>query len=240
MLPFITNPYTLAVFAALLPVFVLLIYIYVQDKKDPEPVRLLFKGVFFGILSALLVILVVGLLQPLALLGLSADTPVGAFAQAFLEAAIPEECAKCLMLWLLLRKNRYFDQRLDGIVYAVCVGMGFAGFENILYLISNLDSLAVVGTMRGIFSVPGHFFFAVAMGYYVSLARFSRNFFKRGYYRILTLLVPIVLHVIYDAILMVSNVYDGGTLSIVFGSAFFVFCFFLQRTGRRRIRRFKA
>lgn len=38
------------------------------------------------------------------------------------------------MLWLLLRNNPYFDEHFDGIVYAVCIGMGFAAIENVLYL----------------------------------------------------------------------------------------------------------
>ena len=45
-----------------------------------------------------------------------------AFADAFLLAAIPEELAKLIMLWLLLRKNPHFDEKFDGIVYAVCIG----------------------------------------------------------------------------------------------------------------------
>ena len=68
-------------------------------------------------------------------LGMNIDNQVyGSFAEAvgdaFFLAAIPEEVAKLFMLWLLLRKNPFFDEHFDGIVYAVCVGLGFAGFEN--------------------------------------------------------------------------------------------------------------
>ena len=89
----------------------------------------------------------------------------GAIADAFINAAIPEEAAKLLMLWLVLRRNRHFDEYFDGVVYAVCVGMGFAGLENIFYLIDEEDMMAV-GIARGVFSIPAHFMFAVAMGYY--------------------------------------------------------------------------
>ena len=53
------------------------------------------------------------------------STFVEAVGDAFLLAAIPEEVAKLFMLWLLLRKNPFFDEHFDGIVYAVCVGLGF-------------------------------------------------------------------------------------------------------------------
>lgn len=53
---------------------------------------------------------------------------------SFFGAAILEESAKLFMLWLLLRKNKYFGERVDGIVYAVCVSLGFAALENVMYL----------------------------------------------------------------------------------------------------------
>ena len=36
-------------------------------------------------------------------------------------------------MWLVLRRNPHFDERMDGIVYAVCVGLGFAAVENVMY-----------------------------------------------------------------------------------------------------------
>ena len=55
---------------------------------------------------------------------------------------IPEEIAKLFMLWLLLRKNSYFDEHLDGIVYAVCISLDFAGIENVSYMLSDMDNLS--------------------------------------------------------------------------------------------------
>jgi RsiW-degrading membrane proteinase PrsW (M82 family) len=71
-----------------------------------------------------------------------------------------------------LRNNPYFDEHFDGIVYAVCVGMGFAGLENIMYVFQNMDDWMSVSVARAIFSVPGHFFFAVSMGYFYSCVHF--------------------------------------------------------------------
>lgn len=78
---------------------------------------------------------------------------------AFFGAAIPEEIAKFLMLWLLLRKNPYFDEKMVGIVYAVCVSLGFAALENIMYLFTNAEAYLSVGIARAIFAVLGHFCF---------------------------------------------------------------------------------
>ena len=81
------------------------------------------------------------MLIPLGLIGVypaEATSILGSVSTAFFGAAIPEEIAKFIMLWLLLRKNRYFDEKMDGIVYAVCVSLGFEALENnsILFIIN--------------------------------------------------------------------------------------------------------
>jgi RsiW-degrading membrane proteinase PrsW (M82 family) len=129
------------------------------------------------------------------------ETFWGALYGSFFMAAVPEELAKLLMLYLLLRKNPYFDERMDGIVYAVAVGMGFAGFENILYLFENEEIWGTIGAIRALFSVPGHFCFAVFMGYYYSLAHFDKKN-RQELNLFLMLAVPIVLHGVFDFLLM--------------------------------------
>mgnify|MGYP006391493201 CR=1 FL=1 len=77
---------------------------------------------------------------PLGLIGVfhtEVTSILGSVSTAFFGAAIPEEIAKFFMLWLLLRKNPYFDEKMDGIVYAVCVSLGFAALENIFHTIHN-------------------------------------------------------------------------------------------------------
>lgn len=239
MLSFFTHPYTLAAVAALLPIVVLFAYITYYDRKHPEPLSWLLKGVGYGVCSVFLVLITVGPMPSVyTLFRLDEFTPVGQIARAFGEAAIPEECAKLFMLWLLLRRNPHFDERFDGIVYAVCVGLGFAGIENLLYVFSNLDELVTVGLSRAIFAVPGHFFFAVTMGYFYSLAYFAANRITRSTYYLLALLIPVLLHGVYDALLMVRGVMDdfGGLIFLVF----LVFCFYVQRYGRRRIHELKG
>ncbi len=209
---------------ALIPVVFLLGYIFYKDRVQPEPVGNLVKGVLYGVLSCF-VSLGLGIFTP----EFDAGNPVGAFLNAFFSAAIPEECAKLLMLWLLVRHMPEFDEPFDGIVYATCVGMGFAGLENILYLFGEEDFVSV-GVMRGLFAVPGHFFFAVAMGYYYAAAHFgSRQ--RRSLNMVLCLAVPIVLHGVYDALLMVQDAGEFGILIFVW----LVFCIVMFRVGVRRI-----
>ncbi len=46
-----------------------------------------------------------------------------------------EEFSKFLGVRLYAYNKKSFDEPLDGIVYSVMVGMGFATFENVLYVL---------------------------------------------------------------------------------------------------------
>ena len=201
---------------ALAPVAILIFYIYRRDKSSPEPVKLLLKAFGFGVVSVF-VSLVIS--TPLGALGFYPDNPttiIGSICTSFFGAAIPEEIAKLVMLWLVLRKNPYFDEKMDGIVYAVCISLGFAAFENVSYLFVYSEDFLSVGIVRAIFSVPGHFCFGVLMGYYYSLAKFYPRSPKRN--KTLVLLAPIVVHGLFDSILFISDATPAisGILSIVF------------------------
>ena len=182
--------------AALLPAFIALYIIYRKDKNNPEPTGQLVKALFYGVLSAPLSMLLSVPFKEMGLYSEESTTITGQLALAFFGAAIPEECFKFLMLWLVVRNNKYFDEHFDGIVYAVCIGMGFAGIENVLYLYDNYDNWLGVGIARALLAIPGHFFFAILMGYFFG--------------------VPVLAHGLYDGFLMVQAVLPGiaGLLSV--------------------------
>lgn len=219
------------IITALLPVAILLFEIYRKDKASPEPAGQLVKAFGYGVVSALLV-LPIGLIAESA--GLYQESVYGltsGICSALLQAAIPEETAKLLMLWLLLRKNRFFDENMDGIVYAVFVSLGFAALENVLYLSRCSEVLFEVGALRAFTAIPGHFCFGILMGYYYSLAKFSSkdNNLNKG----LTWIAPVAAHGVYDGILFSSGTPTifSGILSIIF----FVFLCWLCRISRRKI-----
>lgn len=218
-------------FCAILPAFLLVVYIYLRDRYQREPLGQILKGVLFGVISAGIAMMLESMIQLVGLAGTSANTWIGALWNAFVGAAMPEEAAKLLMLWLLLRRNKYFDERFDGIVYACCVGMGFAGTENILYLFGNLDSWQSTAVARAVFAVPAHFMFAVAMGYFYSKVHFRDMSWG---YRSLIFVVPVVLHGIYDGLLFMANVTPEVQGLILL--AFYLFCLLMFRKSRKSIR----
>ena len=200
---------------ALLPALILLFYTYQQDRIQPEPVKMVLKGFGWGCLSVLASLCISGPLLVAGIVPESISSAGDAVMTAFLGAAVPEELAKLLCLWLFLRKNPYFDERMDGIVYAVSVGMGFAAFENIEYLLAADTEWVTVGIGRSLTAIPGHFGFAVIMGYYYSLNHFDAYRAPGAGWKMIV--YPILAHGIYDSIAMMANVNEqlSGVITIV-------------------------
>lgn len=231
---FLNNMETLSsivLAAALLPAVVLMVMILWRDKEKPEPYGQLLKGFFYGLLSVFCSLLISTPLLSLGLVPATYSNSLEAMWHSFMVAAIPEESAKLLMLWLLLRRNPYFDEHLDGIVYAVCVGLGFAAFENVCYLFDAGDTWLPTAIARGVLAVPGHFFFAVLMGYYYSLVHFGHSSNRN---RFMVLAAPVLAHGIYDTIAMSSDVSEG--MELLFSVVLLLFCNELRKLGTRHIR----
>ena len=135
----------LVIITALIPVVILGWWIYKKDSLRPEPLRMLYKAFLYGVGSTFVTLVITSFLAMAGVVLYDLGSFKGAVSTALFAAALPEECAKLLMLWLFLRNNPYYDEYLDGIVYAACVGLGFAGTENILYLLQSDNWLGTGG-----------------------------------------------------------------------------------------------
>lgn len=222
----------IVLFAAIAPALVLAWYIYRRDKYQHEPVGQLLKAFSLGIVAVLMAAPLEALLEAVGLTSSHSTTVLGNLWEAFFGVALVEEGCKLFVLWLMLRRNKYYDEMIDGVVYATMVGLGFAAAENIGYLFGNIDSWQSVAIGRALFAVPGHFMFAVAMGYYYSLNHFVS---PSAGNRAKILLFPVLLHGIYDGILMVMNASAGGSAVLLL--LFVVFCILMYRGAKRRIKR---
>ena len=222
----------------------MLLYIYRKDNIQPEPIGQIVKAFLLGVLSIPLSFVVSIPLQELGFYSKEVSSIADAVRISFFGAAIPEELAKLYILRQILKNNEFFDEKMDGIVYAVCVSMGFAAFENITYLISNVDSYMQVGFSRALTAVPGHFCFGVIMGYYYSLAIFDEK--DRAKNQVMVIVAPVIVHGIYDSILFASvaliekfsviSETVAGIISLVFVVGFVYFCFKMWKFGSLKIK----
>ena len=182
--------------ASLAPVLIILFYIYFRDKYDREPLGMLIKALLLGIVIVIPVIFVGRMLM--SQMPQSGKVAEAAY-HAFVVASFTEELFKFLALYLLVWKSPSFNEKFDGIVYAVFVSLGFAGVENVLYVMEGGMQTAVT---RALTAVPAHAIFGITMGYYLGIAHMYKEL--KGPYLARALLVPILLHGIYDFILMVE------------------------------------
>jgi RsiW-degrading membrane proteinase PrsW (M82 family) len=147
-----------------LPAFILLIYFYRKDRARPEPIGLVGKSALYGFLAVL----------PAAgiELGLNALLPEiggveGRLLQAFVVAAAVEESVKLWFVKRYLWRRPEFDERVDGIVYSICVSLGFALVENFMYGFADARILL----LRAFTSVPLHAVATGVMGYWLGRAK---------------------------------------------------------------------
>ncbi len=200
-------------FLSLAPVFIILIYVYFRDKYEKEPLSMLFKALLIGGLVVLPVLPVEAFLS--SFIPASGQLYKAGY-EAFVVAAFSEELFKFLALYILIWKNPNFNEKFDGIVYAVFVSLGFAGVENVMYVASGGVSVALT---RSLTAVPAHALFGITMGYYIGIAHLDpqeRNAFLRKAF-----FVPFLLHGIYDFILLSEE-----TLLLLFFVPFMVALYF--------------
>ncbi|MCQ2535594.1 MAG: PrsW family glutamic-type intramembrane protease [Lachnospiraceae bacterium] len=186
---------------ALLPTIVLLVYIYKMDKLEKEPRKLLFKCFLWGVIIIAPVIAVEEgisfIFEDLFVKGSVGD----AIVEGFIVAAFTEELFKFIVLKWKTWKSPEFNCFYDGIIYSVFVSVGFATLENVMYVLDGELSTALV---RMFTAVPGHAYDAVFMGYFYSKAKKAhidgnRPLYKK--YKALTLIVPMLMHGVYDFLL---------------------------------------
>lgn len=244
------------VVSALLPAIVLCTYVFIKDRVEKEPIGLLLKLLLFGVLSVVPVLIfspIFSFVQEFVFYFLGVvETENGIqysftpfllayhFVDAFIVVALLEEGFKLVMLLLGTKKNKNFNSLFDGMIYAIFVSLGFAALENLLYVLGNGFSVAV---MRSILSVPGHMFFAVMMGYYYSfwhitdkakgiesslkssgLVPMNTRSISSKKYIFLSLIVPVAVHGLFDFCLFVGAVWSV-LLFLALVIFLYIYCF---------------
>ncbi|MGB3453225.1 MAG: PrsW family glutamic-type intramembrane protease [Moheibacter sp.] len=217
--------FLLFILSALLPVVFFCFFIYLRDTEK-EPIWMLALSFLIGALITLPIAgIEFGLTHRLIKLGVGGS--LKNFLNAFVIAGIVEEGVKYIAVYLFLRRNRFFDQCYDGIVYAAFISLGFASVENLLYIWRLGFETAIV---RAFMSIPAHMLFAVFMGYYFALG-FRSDQKKRTKHFLLALIIPVFLHGLYDFFL-----FDLEQSPVIYFVMITILCLSLWRYGLRRIR----
>ena len=169
---------------ALVPAIVLIGYIKGKNRTEEKSTILLAKLFVGGIISTLPAIVFEYFGEMLLERKYDQLTTAYNAISAFLIVALIEELVKFVVLYIFTWSSMEFNYVYDGIIFAVLSSLGFASFENIMYVTMGGAGVAVT---RAILSVPGH-------------AK------KKSHLKfVLALLVPILLHGTYDFLLFQGN-----------------------------------
>lgn len=209
-------------YLSILPSILLGFYIYKKDVVEKEPISLLIRSFVGGIVSGILVIILSIILKinkfPLI-------TPTQILFYSFILVALIEESIKFFMTYFLTYKNKEFNYQYDGIVYASFVSLGFATYENLLFVFDQGNILTAI--YRGLLTVPAHVFFSIFMGYYLGVAKHYRRYnSKKKEKKFLTLsyVIPIILHGFFDYCLFTGNI-TGLVFFLIFTFILYIISF---------------
>ena len=222
---------------SLIPIIIICMLIYKNDKVEKESSRILTKVFCGGILSVLMTLVISSTLErfiPFFVVENEVNlTLASAIPYYFIGVALIEEFSKWVFVYLFCWKDKEFNYLYDAIVYCVFAALGFAALENILYvLIGGIGT----GIIRGIFAVPAHAFFAVFMGYYMGMSKvcyINGDKSKGKKYFNLSIIVPTILHGLYDYLLSIASMWKPGVAFLIF----LVFMIWLYIVAIRKVRK---
>ncbi|WP_261166111.1 PrsW family intramembrane metalloprotease [Microbacterium sp. Marseille-Q6965] len=195
---------------------VILTVVLVIDRWEPEPRSLIVFALAWGAVAAIaLTLLTIPFLDGIA--GAWGMDPLMAeILSIILRAPLLEEGWKLLGILLVLWMARNaFDGPVDGIVYGMLVGAGFAFTENIQYFVIALYSGGIGGLaenffMRGVMSPFAHAMFTGAIGLMIGLAR--RGGRSVPLFALLGYVLGVALHALWNA---------SSVLDLFFPNAFY-------------------
>jgi protease PrsW len=194
---------------AVLPGLAISFWIYFKDRYEKEPHGLLLLAFLWGCAST-----VPAILGQMYFRGLDKAEDLWSIALlSFGVIALTEELSKFIFLRFFAYPKRDFNEPMDGIVYGVMIGMGFATLENFLYVFNSTDDGFAVAVGRALTAVPAHGAFAVLMGAYVGLAKFVPE--RRNQYLLYGLGLAIFFHGLYDFFLLQQSYAGLGVMSLV-------------------------
>lgn len=213
-------------YLSILPSILLGFYIYKNDIVEKEPISLLTRSFIGGVISGILVIILSIIFKinkyPL-------DNSYNILFYSFVLVSLIEEGIKFLMTYLIVYNNKEFNYQYDGIVYASFVSLGFATYENMLFVFDY--GTIITALSRGFITVPAHIFFSIFMGYYLGVAKHYKRYHskkKEGKYLLLSFIVPIFLHGFFDYCLL-----SASFVSVIF---FLIFIFLLYIVSFRKVK----
>jgi protease PrsW len=212
--------------AAVAPALLILWLVLAADERPGPPVKV-WTAFLLGAAS---ISLLGAVRAPFAAILAAPENPWMAQAlHSIFGAAVPEETVKILAIVLISQKRRNLADPMDTVVYGAAVGLGFAAYENLAYLVQHKEMWQSLAALRSVLTVPFHAALGIIAGAYLAIARSGTALgahrhnrdWARISSRILIPFAPMALHAGFDfPLLTLQQSPDlGGSTRLILGSA---------------------
>ena len=223
----------------ILPSVLMLSLILYSDRKSREPLSMILICILSGAFTICFSLVIDKLIVTLNIVNASMFPSQNSYSvYRIMVLAGVEEYAKLLVLHLFLYKNKSYDDIYDGFVYSSIIALSFSLIETVMYVFreqtfADMTSLAI---LRNFTSIPLHIVCGVAMGYFISLQKFSKSKGRKVVNLLGSLFVPTLIHTVYNVffsiILMDTSSIVTLLIVILFVlSIYFIGVMFILRTN---------
>ena len=207
---------TILTLAAVIPAVVLLLHVMRKDRLEKESPFFILSLLVWGVLSTFAALILEKIGSFILSFFFQYKTVLYNVLFYYVVVAMSEEGSK----YFLLRKRTWnspeFNCQYDAVVYATAISMGFALWENLIYVFRYGFTTAIV---RALTAVPGHASFGVIMGVWYGLERrydYWGNKPKRKISQILAFLLPVLMHGTYDFLCTSLYGWQGNLVFVAF------------------------
>jgi protease PrsW len=200
------------------------LWLVVAADERPGPPAKVWTAFFLG--AASISLLGVARAPFMSILAAPANPWVAQALHSVFGVALPEETVKILVIVAVSARRRRFADPMDTVVYGAAVGLGFAAYENIVYLAAYPEMWRSLAVLRSVLTVPFHGALGIIAGAYIAIARSGAAL---GAHRrdkdwarirtwILIVVAPIGLHASFDFPLLAlkqnPDIGDGARLML--------------------------
>lgn len=214
---------------SVVPSFILLVYCKSRTIYTKQPVSLIIRFLCFGMLSVLPTIYFETVFDNVLIIHYANYPTVYTFISTFFGVALIEEGMKFLVLDLITKKHpQYLKCIYDGLFFSVSTALGFAVLEHLLYVFIYYGGSFETAILRA--ATPGHFFFSIIMGLLYSESKKYDyiNIIKSITYKTLAIVIPTILHGLYDFCLSFNNFFLNCCF-IVLLIALYIYSFLIMK-----------
>ena len=216
----------IAIAASIVPVLGIFLWLYFRDRLREPPLVVIVTFVLGIVTAGPAILLEDGIVRLGTSWGIVDPAGMRTLAHAgftaFAVAALVEELLKFAVLWGYSARRDAFDEPMDGIVYGAAASLGFAGIENVLYVVGagageggSVAGSMSVAVLRAFTAVPMHAACGVVMGACIGVARFTPR--RRALWMALGIGGAIGLHGFYNFAAMSSGAMDAQDSGIGVG-----------------------